>query len=487
MKHKSLIMVAIFLATLMTSIETTIITTAMPTIVSALHGLSMQSWIFTIYLLATAITTPIYGKLSDQLGRKPIFVTGILLFTVGSLLSGLASNMMFLILARLVQGIGAGAVLPITNTIIADLFTFDKRATALAFNNTAWGISALAGPVVGGLIVQKFNWHWIFFINVPIGLIVLLIIVSLYENPVETKANKLVLDYQGILTLSLSLLSLLMIFQFLQKTPVSWRWISGLFFILAVSGISFVYAERHSKQPLIDFGIFRNRTFTIQIFTAFILSGAQFSFQIYFPMWLQSIYKLPADLAGLVISPSPIMWLIASFFVGYFVKRYAPKYINIFFISVMIISYMFIISATLHTDLMLFYIISGISGLVLGMVITSNTLVAQQVINQDELGLASSMLTLGRTLGQTIMTGVYGLSFNITLSSGIKAHREAVSEQVMNQFVNNSAQISETSRQIANAIMLRAQHTVFYIMLFVLVVAVVINYSDSLKKPVVSE
>lgn len=103
MKHKSLIMVAIFLATLMTSIETTIITTAMPTIVSAFHGLSMQSWIFTIYLLATAITTPIYGKLSDQLGRKPIFVTGILLFTVGSLLSGLASNMMFLILARLVQ------------------------------------------------------------------------------------------------------------------------------------------------------------------------------------------------------------------------------------------------------------------------------------------------------------------------------------------------------------------------------------------------
>lgn len=144
MKHKSLVMVAVFLATLMTSIETTIITTAMPTIVSALHGLSMQSWIFTIYLLATAITTPIYGKLSDQLGRKPIFVTGILLFTVGSLLSGLASNMMFLILARLVQGIGAGAVLPITNTIIADLFTFDKRATALAFNNTAWGISALA-------------------------------------------------------------------------------------------------------------------------------------------------------------------------------------------------------------------------------------------------------------------------------------------------------------------------------------------------------
>lgn len=169
-------MLAILLATFMTSVETTIIMTALPTIVSQLHGISLQSWIFATYLLLTALTTPIYGKFADRIGRKPVFLTGLILFSTGSLLCGLSNNIIMLVLFRALQGMGAGAIMPITFTMIADLFDYQKRSTMLALNNTAWGVSALLGPLLGGYIVDKLNWHWVFFINVPIGILVIVII-----------------------------------------------------------------------------------------------------------------------------------------------------------------------------------------------------------------------------------------------------------------------------------------------------------------------
>ncbi|UQS82230.1 MFS transporter [Bombilactobacillus folatiphilus] len=479
-KHKSIIMVAIFIATFMTSIETTIITTAMPTIVSDLHGLALQSWIFTIYLLTTSVTTPIYGKLSDQIGRKPIFLTGIALFALGSLLSGLSPNMIILTAARFIQGLGAGAVLPITNTIIADLFEFEKRSTGLAFNNTAWGISALAGPVVGGFIVDKLSWHWVFFINVPLGVIVFIIIATMYTEKLNSNIKHINIDYIGIVTLSLAILSLLFIFQDLQNSSIKMFLIIILFLVFILSTIMFIYREKKTNDPLINLTIFKNRTFSAQIATAFLLSGAQFGFQIYFPTWLQSIYRAPASLAGLVVSPSPIMWLVASFFVGSLVKRLAPKYINLIFVSIMALGFVVILRTSVDSKMILFYVISGISGVCLGTVITTNTVVSQQVIDQSQLGTASSMLTLGRTMGQTIMTGIYGLVFNYALDKGIQ-NKSGVSQTVLNKFIDNSAQIAASTRHALNQIMLNAQHQVFYIVIFVLIIALVINVFDNQK------
>ncbi|GAB7389940.1 hypothetical protein LGFR6_05630 [Lactococcus garvieae] len=211
-KEHLAIVIAIFIATFMTSVEVTIVTTAMPTIISQLKGLELQSWVFAIYLLISAIATPIYGKLADNLGRKNIFIFGLVSFVIGSILCGIAPNMLFLIIFRAIQGIGAGAVMPLTFTIIADLFDFEERAKIMALNNTAWAISALVGPLLGGWIVDTLGWHWVFFINVPLGLITLLLTIFGYKD-VHEKTAKQPMDWAGIASLSVLLVSLLLMFQ----------------------------------------------------------------------------------------------------------------------------------------------------------------------------------------------------------------------------------------------------------------------------------
>ncbi|MSE21380.1 MFS transporter, partial [Lactobacillus parabuchneri] len=165
----TLVTIALFIATFMAAIEGTIVSTAMPTIVGDLRGVSLMNWVFSIFLLTNAIATPIYGKLADSFGRKPMFIVGILIFIFGSVMSGLSNSMLVLIFWRAIQGIGAGSIMPISNTIIADIYPLEKRAQVLGLNSSAWGIASVIAPLLGGFIVDRLSWHWIFFINLPIG------------------------------------------------------------------------------------------------------------------------------------------------------------------------------------------------------------------------------------------------------------------------------------------------------------------------------
>lgn len=179
MQNKSntkIVTIAIFLTTFMTAIEGTIVSTAMPTIVSDLNGLGIMNWVVSIFLLMTAVSTPIYGKLADSLGRKPVFLFGIAVFVIGSALCGIAQNMVELILFRVIQGLGSGAVQPVAVTIIADLYTLEKRAKMLGLNSGFWGVASVIAPLLGGFIVQHLSWHWIFYINVPLGILAFLLV-----------------------------------------------------------------------------------------------------------------------------------------------------------------------------------------------------------------------------------------------------------------------------------------------------------------------
>lgn len=481
-KSKLAIFIAIFIATFMTSVEVTIVSTAMPTIISELHGLDIQSWVFVIYLLSTAITTPIYGKLSDNMGRKKIFMFGLFTFILGSFLCGFAPNMISLIAFRLLQGIGAGAVMPLTFTIIADLFTYEERANVMAFTNTAWAISALTGPLIGGTIVDTLGWHWIFFINVPLGLITIGLTAFGYKD-LHQKSAKKPMDWGGIITLSIALVSLLLIFQEMASTPMNWLLEASLLIIFIISLTVFLKTEGKVQDPIINFEMFETRTFKVQILIALLLSGVLISFNIYFPIWLQSIYRVPAIIAGLALTPSSVMWMIASFFVGFLMKKFVSKHLFAVIVGILIVIYIPLIVAGETFSMAAFYLIAAISGAGMGIVLTATTLLAQKLVPHEMVGQASSMVVLARSIGQSMMTGIFGLVFTLGINAGLKKFPQ-ISFAKVNEFISttSSNEIAENLRASLNDIILSAVHHVFLLTILLCILTFVVNLLD--KTPV---
>nr|HPR81989.1 MFS transporter [Enterococcus sp.] len=249
-----IVTIAIFVATFMTAVEGTIVTTAMPTIVGSLHGIEIMNWVFSIYLLTNAMLTPIYGKLADKVGRKPIFIFGTVVFIIGSALCGMSNAMLPLIISRAIQGIGAGAMMPVALTILADLYDTEKRARMLGLNSTAWGVASVVGPLAGGVIVDTIGWHWIFFINVPIGILLIALITVFLVEPKREKDTKK-MDFLGSTFLMLILLSLLLGFQYLSEPNATFK-VIGLFALTIVSFILFIVVEKRAEDPVISLGLF---------------------------------------------------------------------------------------------------------------------------------------------------------------------------------------------------------------------------------------
>jgi EmrB/QacA subfamily drug resistance transporter len=498
-----LLLAAILIATFMTSIEVTIVTTALPTISEDLRGLSEQNWVFTMYLLTTAISTPIYGKLSDQLGRRPIFIIGVALFALGSGMCGLAANMPMLIAFRALQGLGAGAVFPVTFTIIADVFPLGDRSKIIALNNMAWGVSALLGPLVGGFIVDQISWHWIFFINVPLGAIALvLILIGYHEEPhaaareesqvasTGARSSRLTaveaLDVPGIALLILTLSSFLLALQWLgqgTQNPVAIAIAAAIF---VVSTALFVRTEKRAKSPVIPLDLFKNRTFTTQVVTASMLNGLQIGFQVYFPMWTQAIYGTSPSLAGLIITPSSILWLVASFLVGTLIRKFPPRTVAIPVAILQMIFYSFMIFAGIGFPIVMFYVVSGVGGFGLGLTITMNTIVGQSVVPQRYVGTATSAITLGRTLGQTLMTGIFGLIFNMTIARHIAQHK-ALSLKIMNNAITSTSgqHLNAATQGLVDNALLNAFHLIFTTVVALYVVVIVVNLLDPMRHPLI--
>ncbi|KRM09292.1 MFS transporter [Paucilactobacillus suebicus] len=471
-----MVMLAVFIATFMTSVEVTIVTTALPSIISELHGLAYQSWIMSAYLLTTAITTPIYGKLADSIGRKRVFQWGVIMFTLGSLFSGLSANIYLLIVSRALQGIGAGAVLPLTFTIIADYYSFEERARILALNNTAWGLSDLIGPALGGFLVDTLSWHWVFFVNVPLGLIVSGLIWFSYHEQ-KKQSEKLALDRQGIIFLSLTMIGVLMTVQNLDSNI----WISAVLLLVTLCCLAMlVRTEKRVNNPLISPKLFSNASFSVQIVTTALLSGVLMGYQVYFPIWLQSIYRMPATEAGLVVSSSSIMWLVMAFMVGGVISRFVPKHVTILVALILIAFYAVLIFAGLDFPSWMFYVIAAVNGGTIGLVISMNTVLSQHFVDQSMIGSATSLLTLGQSLGQTIMTGVFGAVLNIVIAN----KRGSISMASINQAISSGQGTVTTNKAAINNIILQGMHGVFIAVVVLILLVLIVNILDPNKKKV---
>src|SRR3989440_4645392 len=255
-KTKIIVTIALMLGMSLAALDTTIVGTALPSIVGKLGGITLYSWVFSAYLLTSTSTVAIYGKLADLFGRKPLFLFGTAVFLIGSMASGAAQSMEQLIIFRAIQGVGAGAVLPIVLTIIGDIFTLEERARVQGLFSGVWAVSGILGPALGGFIVDQWSWRWVFYINVPFGLISMALLVLNFKENVERKKRHL--DYSGAATLTGGIVALLFA---LMQGGTSWAWNSlpsiGLFATAAVLLTLFIWIEFRAEEPILPLHLFK--------------------------------------------------------------------------------------------------------------------------------------------------------------------------------------------------------------------------------------
>lgn len=467
-----IVTLAIFMTTFMTAIEGTIVSTAMPTIVSDLNGLEIMNWVVSIFLFMTAVSTPLYGKLADSIGRKPIFLFGIALFVIGSALCGQANNMLELILFRVIQGLGSGAVQPVAMTIIADMYTLEKRTKMLGLNSGFWGVASVIAPLLGGFIVQNLSWHWVFYINVPIGLIAFLLVVVFLSEPKVKKKTKL--DVKGTFWLVVLLLTLMFTLQELSSlSPII---LLALAALIILSAMMFYHEEKRAEDPIMPLTMLKGREFlAVNMITLFI-SGVVIGFEFYIPTWMQGIKGTSATIAGFAVTPSSVMWVIGSFLIGGMLSRWGVRKTFFGMLTLLLLADCMLLIVPVHTPFWVFCIIATMNGFAFGSVMTAAQVRSQVLVDQNNVGVATSFNTLMRYLGQTMMVSIYGITFNTIVASQLAKHPN-LTQSMMNKIVS-----AEKAKELAanlipqlRQVLFSALKGVYTVSLVAIVLSIIFN------------
>jgi len=326
-RQRKLIMAAVVTVTFLIALEGTVLNTAMPIIVSDLGGLELMGWIVSVYLLATAIVTPVAGKAADLYGRKVVFLTGVAIFVISCALCGVAHNMTWLIVYRAMQGIGAGFILPITFTMVADIYPFRMRAKAQSLLSAAWGVSAVASPFTGGVIVDMLSWRWIFFMNLPFGLLAMAIIWrSFHESAIKIKRR---MDYGGAAVFSLGLLCFMTAVFLTDGEKTSSGYLYALYCGAAVLLTGFVRMQWRSSDPLIELKLFKNPVVLLPNVGDFLLHIVLVAVNFYIPLWMQGMHGYGASKSGLILLAMSVAWPIAANRCGPLIERIGMRNVTI--------------------------------------------------------------------------------------------------------------------------------------------------------------
>ena len=314
--RKTLLVAALMCAIALAALDATIVATALPTIVGNLGGLSLFSWVFSIYLLASTVTVPLYGKLADLYGRKPVVLFGCGVFLLGSICCGISQNMEQLIISRAIQGLGAGAVQPVTMTIIGDIFTMEQRAKIQGLFSSVWGFVSLLGPAIGGVIVDGASWRLAFLLNVPLGLLSMVLIWRYFQEKAEKRQSH-VIDYWGTVLFSGAVVALLLA---VLQAVKSYGWLGtptlGLFATSAVLMALFVWQESRAREPVLPLWLFRNKVIVVASMCTFLTGGLMFGINSYVPLFAQGVRGGSAMDAGLIVLPLSVTWPLGSMLAG---------------------------------------------------------------------------------------------------------------------------------------------------------------------------
>lgn len=417
-KEKKIVF-ALLISTFLAAIEVTIISTAMPTIVDVLGGFELISWVFAIYLLSISVTTPIWGKLADLTGRKKIFIIGVTIFLIGSALSGLSQNMGQLIFFRAIQGIGAGAINPMTFTIVADVFNLRQRARVQGLISAMWGIAAVLGPLTGGFLTDYVSWRWIFLINIPFGLLAIWMISRNLVEQFEKKKPSI--DYGGALSFTIGISALLLALLSLDiesSIGLSSTQLIILFIVALIFIVLFIIVERRHKEPMIPLQLFIIKDITFAALASFLTSMILISMSAFLPLWIQNVLGMGATATGIVLIPLSVGWPIGSVLSGrVFIEKLGIKQTALLGVSFIFIGSVLLTTITPETPLTILALYIFVIGLGFGFSMTSFTVIIQSSAPPEMRGSAGSLITLFRTLGQAIGVAVLGTSMNLAIQT----------------------------------------------------------------------
>ncbi|MGL4656020.1 MAG: MDR family MFS transporter [Sarcina sp.] len=403
--NRTKIVIALMLTMFLAAFEGTVVSTAMPTIARDLNGYKLISWVFSAYLLTSAISTPIYGKLSDLLGRKKVLITGIIIFLVGTLLSGISQSMVQLIISRAIQGLGAGSIITLTYTVIGDLYDISGRAKIQGLLSTIWGVASILGPFIGGAILLKLSWHWIFFVNIPFGLLGIFMISKYFHE--EVHSHKIKIDYFGTLFLNISIVALL--FASLESSKE--EYLIGCLILSVISFIIFIFVERKVEEPIIPFDIF-NKVSIFANIIGFLVAVVIIVIQSYMPLYTQNVLGYSPIISGLFLAPISISWFTSSFILAKFLKKFDAKYAIIFSVILICIATGLIVSLNLSTSIAILILAMFIAGFGFGGIMNSTIIISQIAVSDARKGVSTSTMNLIRTIGQTLGVSILGSVLN---------------------------------------------------------------------------
>jgi EmrB/QacA subfamily drug resistance transporter len=411
MKKNKFVFWGLVITTFISALDANIMQTASPTIVKQLGGMQLFSWIFVVYMLASTVTVPLYGKLSDMYGRKRLLMIAVALFTLGSILCGFADSMVSLIVFRGVQGLGAGGMIPLSMIIVGDLFSIERRGKIQAVFSSIWAISSILGPVLGSFFVETLTWRWIFFINIPIGIATVLCLIPYKE---QTEFKKTHIDYKGFFLFGISITLLLL------STSVShpfWYIIIGLIGLLA-----FVLVERKEAHPFLPVSLFKNKgILTTNLFMLFYCLSF-FGTSNFIPLFLQEGNNLGIYKSGLILLSIALGWMFGSTPAGKWIIKfgYRPLFITGSFITTIsgLALYLFINDLS-YLGL---FVILTVQGFAFGLLFAVGTIASQEFAEPHIKGMSTSLQMFLRNIGTSIGVTIMGLLINhaATIAIGMK-------------------------------------------------------------------
>lgn len=474
-KNIWLVTFALLLSNAMSGLDNTIVNTALPAIIADLHGLELMGWIVAIFLLGTAVSTPLWSKLGERLGNRRAYQLAALMFVLGSFLQGMAPSMVMLIISRAIAGIGNGGMVSLPYIIYAQLYKNPrKRMQVLGLVSASYSTATIIGPLVGGAIVDAWSWHWVFYLNVPIGLISAILVQLFFKE--EKKAPRNVpVDYQGAALLTVGLISLLSAIEMIGATSA---WVLLLLAGIAVVLLgAMVVVERRAKDPIIPGRLFEDPELVIDFVLFTLIWGAFMGFIVYAPMWVQAMLGVSALIGGCTQIPGSFTNFLGSGSTAPLRRHLSPQQVVLVGILTLMLTFLIMVLVDQHAPYWAIMLAGVFQGYGNGMCFSELQVKVQTDALPQDVPVATSFSFLIRMLSQTMTAAVYGILMNNALRAGVAKAHGKITMAMMNNLSNAQSNKSLPKALLPKmrAIMFNGLHHIMWLGLILMIAALFVN------------